>query len=187
MLSWNSGGTPVRRPPGVGLAGKKLYQRPDQASHPRRPCLWHGGHPHAQPPGPATQSWACYGRHVVLNQNPRLACLFEPDGWTWCISNPDTLSLLRALRKELMELCGPGSYLPSGLRRGLPYATCDCCSQKDGPKLLADYLNGLTEELAAEGRRPIIWGMLCWTPRSGSLPILPPAVLTRGPMRHWSF
>lgn len=114
------------------------------------PMLNHLGH--------ATQSRACYGRHVVLNQNPRLACLFEPDGWTWCISNPDTLSLLRALRKELMELCGPGSYFHLGCDEAYSYATCDCCSQKDGPKLLADYLNGLTEELAAEGRRPIIWG-----------------------------
>ena len=108
--------------------------------------------------GHATQSRACYGRHVVLNQNPRLACLFEPDGWTWCISNPDTLELLRALRRELIELCGPGSYFHLGCDEAYSYATCDCCSQKDGPKLLAEYLNSLTEELASEGRRPIIWG-----------------------------
>ena len=51
--------------------------------------------------GHAAQSRACYGRHVVLNRNPRLARLFEPDGWTWCLSNPDTYALLSEVRAEL--------------------------------------------------------------------------------------
>ena len=107
--------------------------------------------------GHATQSRVMYGRHVVLDQNPALQTLFEPDGWTWCLSNPKTHELLRSVRKELMELCGEGEYFHLGCDEAYSYASCIKCSGKDGPKMLADYLNGLTEELAACGRRPMIW------------------------------
>lgn len=114
------------------------------------PMLNHLGH--------ASQSRSCYGKHVVLDQNPGKALLFEPDGWTWCISNPETKRLLRALRQELIDLCGSGKYFHLGCDESYSYATCPICSQKDTRRLLADYLNELTEELAAQGRRPIIWG-----------------------------
>lgn len=107
--------------------------------------------------GHATQSRVMYGRHVVLDQNPALAALFEPDGWTWCLSNPKTHELLRKIRMELMDLCGPGEYFHLGCDEAYSFASCPECSQKDGPQMLADYLNGLTEELAACGRKPLIW------------------------------
>lgn len=107
--------------------------------------------------GHATQSRVMYGRHVVLDQNPALQNLFEPDGWTWCLSNPKTLELLREIRRELMELCGPGEYFHLGCDEAYSYASCPLCSEKDGPEMLAEYLNGLTKELAACGRRPLIW------------------------------
>ena len=108
--------------------------------------------------GHATQSRVMYGRHVVLDQNPARQTLFEPDGWTWCLSNPKTHRLLRMIREELMDLCGPGEYFHLGCDEAYSYASCPECSKKDGPKMLADYLNSLTEELAQRGRRPIIWG-----------------------------
>ena len=114
------------------------------------PMLNHLGH--------ASQSRCCYGKHVVLDQNPARALLFEPDGWTWCLSNPDTLKLLRAMRRELIELCGEGHYFHLGCDESYSYATCPLCAAKDGRAMLAGYLNGLAEELGREGRRPIIWG-----------------------------
>ncbi len=108
--------------------------------------------------GHAAASREGYGRHVILNQNPKHAMLFEPDGWTWCLSNPNTLNLLRAIRQELIELCGVGDYFLIGCDEPRSYATCDICRQKDGPKMLAEYLNGLSAELKAQGRRIIIWG-----------------------------
>ena len=60
--------------------------------------------------GHASQSRSCYGRHVLLNRNPRLSRLFEPDGWTWCLSDPDTYRLLAAMREELIDFCGDGRY-----------------------------------------------------------------------------
>lgn len=108
--------------------------------------------------GHASGSRERYGRHVVLNQNPKHALLFEPDGWTWCLSNPETLRLLRAIRQELMELCGPGGYFHVGCDEAYSYATCDRCRHNGGPGILAEYLNGLEEEMGSEGRRIIMWG-----------------------------
>ena len=45
--------------------------------------------------GHAPQSRGRNGRHVILDTNPRLERLFEPDGWTWCASNPDTSGYYR--------------------------------------------------------------------------------------------
>ncbi len=122
--------------------------------------------------GHASASRACYGRHVVLDQNPRLATLFEPDGWTWCLSNPETLALLRTMRKELMELCGPGSWFHIGCDEAYSFATCDKCSAGDSRELLLNYLNNLTEELAKEGRRPIMWGDMLLDSEAWAPPII---------------
>ena len=53
--------------------------------------------------GHASQARGGMGKHAVLDQNPRLATLFEPDGWTWCLSNPRVHTLLRRFREELIE------------------------------------------------------------------------------------
>jgi len=107
--------------------------------------------------GHATQSRSCYGRHTVLNRNPRLSLLFEPDGWTWCLSNPDTYKLLADIRAEQMEFCGPGRYFHLGFDEAYSFASCDRCRRRVPHELLAEYLNRLTEDICAAGRRPIIW------------------------------
>ena len=108
--------------------------------------------------GHASGSRAIYGRHVVLDQNPRLATLFEPDGWTWCLSNPETLELLKAVRSELIQLFGQGAYFHIGCDEAYSFATCDRCRESDSRRMLLEYLNGLAEELGKMGRRPIMWG-----------------------------
>ena len=108
--------------------------------------------------GHASQSRGCAGRHAILDQNPRLALMFEPDGWTWCLSNPLVHEKLRAVRAELIEFCGEGSYFHLGCDEAVSFATCPLCREKDRTQMLADYLNGLAEELAQQGRRGIIWG-----------------------------
>lgn len=109
--------------------------------------------------GHATQSRASRGRHVVLDQAPRYAKLFEPDGWTWCVTNPDTLKLLKEMREEMIELCGPGSYFHLGFDEAYSFATCPSCRKKASgeAELLADYINTLAADLDSQGRRSIIW------------------------------
>lgn len=107
--------------------------------------------------GHAPQSRSCCGKHTVLDQDPTLEKLFEPDGWTWCVSNPDTLKLLKDVRAELIELFGEGKYFHIGCDEAYTYATCDICSKKDKGKMLADYINGVAEDLASVGRQAIMW------------------------------
>ena len=107
--------------------------------------------------GHASQSRSCYGRHTVLNQDPRLSRLFEPDGWTWCLSNPDTYKLLSDMRAELADFCGPGGYFHLGFDEAYSFATCDRCRGRVPHELLAEYLNRLAGDVCAAGRRPIVW------------------------------
>ena len=90
----------------------------------------------------------CYGKHVVLDQNPKLQHLFCGDGWVWNISSPAVRQLMKAIRLELYELFGPGSYFHVG---------CDEANFAGQALDLATYLKLLTDEVAAEGRRPMVW------------------------------
>ena len=107
--------------------------------------------------GHATQARGRFGRHVVLDQNPRLSRLFEPDGWTWCLSNPDTYRLLAEMRAEQLDFCGGSKYFHLGFDEAVSYATCPVCRRRKPHELLAEYLNRITEDVCRAGCRPIVW------------------------------
>jgi len=98
------------------------------------------------------------GRHVVLDQNPALEPLFEPDGWTWCLTNPATFALLKNIRAELTDLFGKTDYFHLGCDEASSHATCPECKKYDSPRLLADYLNSVNDDLKSRNIRPFIWG-----------------------------
>ncbi len=108
--------------------------------------------------GHATSSRIRHGRHVVLDQNPRLAPLFEPDGWTWCLTNPRAQELIRRVCDELMEFAGPGQYFHIGCDEAYSHATCDRCRETDRVQLFADHVNKLAAHLEKRGRRTLMWG-----------------------------
>ncbi|MDZ4199804.1 MAG: family 20 glycosylhydrolase [Kiritimatiellia bacterium] len=99
-----------------------------------------------------------WGRHVVLDQNPGLESLFEPDGWTWCLSNPQSRAILKNVVAELCDWAGPGDYFHIGCDEAYSHATCDRCRRADRIGLWVDHLNDLTVQLESLGRRPILWG-----------------------------
>ncbi len=102
--------------------------------------------------GHATQSRVCYGKHVVLDQNPRLQNLFTPDGWGWDINSPKVLSLFKDIRHELYSLFGDGEYFHIGCDEAYYYTRCD-----ELRKTVPDFLKKLTAEIVSEGRRPMLW------------------------------
>lgn len=108
--------------------------------------------------GHAAQSRAIYAKHTTLDQNPKLMSLFEPDGWTWNILNPKTVSLLHAMCRELCDVCGKGSYFHIGCDESFPYGSSRRFDGRDKTEELYKYLNSLADELAALGRRAIMWG-----------------------------
>ena len=102
--------------------------------------------------GHATASRNCYGKHVVLEQNPALQYLFTPDGWAWNIACPDVPELLKQVRGELYDLFGDCEYMHIGCDEAY-YITKDPALRS----LLPEYLATLTAQVEAEGRRPMLW------------------------------
>lgn len=102
--------------------------------------------------GHATGSRVCHGKHVVLEQNPRLQPLFTPDGWAWNINSAEVKKLLKDIRFELYELFGETEYIHIGCDEAYYYSSCAEERQK-----LPDFIKELTDTVVSEGKRPMIW------------------------------
>lgn len=103
--------------------------------------------------GHASANREMYGKHVVLDQNPKLSYLFTMHGWEWNFESEDVYALLAQVRRELIELCGEGSYFHLGCDEAysLGYG-------ENRGEALCRYLNRMAAELREQGRRAIIWG-----------------------------
>ncbi len=124
------------------------------------PMLNHWGH--------ATASRVMHGKHVVLDQNPSLQTLFDEDGWCWNIESQKTRALLRTARKELCELFGEGEYFHIGCDEAYNFDL----TKKENRDAIVSYLNEISEELAAMGRRAIMWGDMLLAPNESYQPHL---------------
>lgn len=93
-----------------------------------------------------------HGKHVVLDQNPRLQSLFTGDGWDWNINSEKVHALHKAIRAELYELFGEGTYFHVGCDEAYNYTHGDTERKK-----LPAFLKRLTDEVVSEGRRPMVW------------------------------
>lgn len=129
---------------------KPLLQRVRDLGMQPIPMFNHWGH--------ASASRVGLGRHAILDQNPLLAPLFEPDGWTWCLTNPESLKILSGVRRELIQLFGDVEYFHLGCDEAYSHATCDSCRQRDPVNLLAEFLNSVNDDLKSYDVRPFIWG-----------------------------
>ena len=56
--------------------------------------------------GHASASRSSCGKHVITDLHPELQPLFEPLGWTWCLSNLETISLIEDVLVEMHEAFG---------------------------------------------------------------------------------
>ncbi len=108
--------------------------------------------------GHATQSRFKAGKHVVLDQNPLYEELFVPGGWTWNIKNPDTLSLLSEIRKELAYAFGKGDYFHIGCDEAYIFDGRADGYDKEDNENFVNFLNYTAAEVEAMDRKPIVWG-----------------------------
>ena len=104
--------------------------------------------------GHASASRVMHGKHVVLDQNPTLQPLFSDNGWCWNIRSPKARELLRAIRNELIELCGEGEYFHIGCDEAYGFDL----NKVEEMDTLCDYINELSRDLMSQGRRAIAWG-----------------------------
>ena len=101
------------------------------------------------------------GKHVALDQNPRLAPLFSPDGWSWSLTNAQVPGLLRELRRELYEIFPDARYFHLGCDEVYSYESGD-----ESHRMMRQFLRDRIEEVIAEGKRPIIWGDMLLNPQA---------------------
>ncbi|MGI6280117.1 MAG: family 20 glycosylhydrolase [Acutalibacteraceae bacterium] len=102
--------------------------------------------------GHATASRICYGKHVVLDQNPKLQDLFTSDGWAFNIYSKKVDTLLKQVRQELYEVFGDGEYMHIGCDEAYYYTRSETDRRN-----LPYYLKKLTNQVVLEGRKPMIW------------------------------
>lgn len=102
--------------------------------------------------GHAYGSRLCYGKHVVLDQNPKLDYLFTPDGWVWNFESEETVALLKSIRKELYELFEDSSFFHIGCDEAYFVSKNERMRKK-----FPDFLNTVTTEIEKEGKRPMLW------------------------------
>lgn len=120
------------------------------------PMLQHLGHASMSRQGAS-------GKHVVLDQAPELEYLYLPGfyGWVWDYTKPAVRHLLADIRDELCALCGEGRYFMIGCDEADDLGQGE--NSLEIARGLCEYLNDIQADLAAKGRRAIMWGdmLLC--------------------------
>lgn len=107
--------------------------------------------------GHAAGARSVSGKHAVLDLHPELQPLFEPLGWTWCLSNPATARLIEERVLEMHDAFGRPPYFHAGCDEADDMGTCQACRRADYPRLVASFLTRIHDTLAARGCRMMIW------------------------------
>ena len=107
--------------------------------------------------GHASASRSITGKHAILDYNPALQPLFEPEGWTWCLTNPETRRILTDLVLELDEFYEHPPLFHLGCDVADNIGTCRNCRRKVLKDLVKDHIRYFRDLLAKQGARVIMW------------------------------
>jgi len=97
------------------------------------------------------------GKHVMLDFNPALQPLLEPDGWCWCLSNPSTRKLLIDVTVELHEFFGNPPYFHLGFDEAFNVRSCSACRKHSLDDLIKEHLLFFHDLFAKRNSQVIIW------------------------------
>lgn len=106
--------------------------------------------------GHASLARACTLKHVVLDLQPQYEPLYEPGGWNWCLTNPETQRVLRELIAELHEAFGNPPYFHLGCDEAQP-PSCPECRKRPYGELVCEHIAGLADFVRRRGARSMIW------------------------------
>ena len=95
-------------------------------------------------------------KHSALDLHPEYEPLFEPGGWNWCLSNPETQRVLREMIAELHENFGNPPYFHIGCDEANAQ-TCPECVKTPNDKLVVGHIAGLSEFVKSRGAKAMIW------------------------------
>ena len=107
--------------------------------------------------GHASGSRANSDKHTILDFHPELQPLFEPFGWTWCLSNPETAKLIEEVVLELHEAFGRPPYFHAGCDEAMDMGTCAACRRADYAAVVQKFLTRIHGTLAGRGCKMMIW------------------------------
>ena len=106
--------------------------------------------------GHATAARGCNHKHTLLDLHPEFAPLFEPDGWCWCLSNPNARAFLADLVNDLAEIFDNPPFFHLGCDEAGD-GNCALCRRADYPTLLKNHLLYFNDILKKRGARPMVW------------------------------
>lgn len=107
--------------------------------------------------GHASAARGNIGKHALLDLHPEFAPLFEPDGWCWCLSNPETRRFLSDLAEELIGIFGNPPYFHIGCDEAFGAGSCALCRRSDYVELFKNHLLYFGDFLKKRGARPMLW------------------------------
>ncbi len=107
--------------------------------------------------GHAPGARECSGKHAVLDFHPELQPLFEPLGWTWCLTNPETIKLLEELTLEMHDAFGRPPYFHAGCDEAYDMGTCETCRRSDYSQVVTAFLTRMHDLLADRNCRMMMW------------------------------
>ena len=107
--------------------------------------------------GHAAAARSVTGKHALLDFHPEFAPLFEPDGWCWCLSNPETRTFLDDLVGDLLDIFENPPFFHLGCDEADAAGSCALCRHADYAALLTDHLLHFGALLKKRGARPMVW------------------------------
>lgn len=107
--------------------------------------------------GHASASRSITGKHAVLSYAPELQPLFEPEGWSWCLTNPSVRQLLTDMALELYEFFEQPPYFHVGCDEADNIATCRDCRRRDTKTLIREHICFFHQLFAERNTRIIMW------------------------------
>ena len=106
--------------------------------------------------GHASSARSCTLKHATLDLHPEYEPLFEPGGWNWCLTNPETQRVLRELIAELHDDFGNPPFFHLGCDEAQPPSCPECRKRRYG-ELVCEHLTGLADFVRQRGARAMIW------------------------------
>ena len=107
--------------------------------------------------GHATCSRVMTGKHFVLDFAPEFQPLFEPAGWSWCLTNPETRRILADLTGELHDFYEKPPFFHIGCDEAYDLGSCRECRRHALKDLVRDHILWFRERFAERGARVIMW------------------------------
>ena len=97
------------------------------------------------------------GKHAILSCNPKLQPLFEPEGWTWCLTNPETRRILKDLVMELYEFYDYPPFFHIGCDEADNIGSCRDCRKRELKELVKEHICYFQELFDKMGTKVIMW------------------------------